>query len=228
MPARRPGAAARSAARPDAREAMILVAERLFAERGIGDVSLREIGAAAGQRNNGAAQYHFGSKRGLVDAIIEHRMQPINEQRLALLGEIDTAGRGAELRALVEVLVLPFAGFVAEHGTYWARFLAQASTEPDADPRVAIGRPEMQGFHEVTRRLERALRALPPAVRRDRLELAFTLLVHAGSRWERTAAERARGRMATALLAANLVDAIVGVLAAPVSDETRRTLRRKR
>src|SRR5439155_5960126 len=87
-------------ARPAAGEQMILAAERLFAERGIGAVSLREIGSAAGQRNNGAAQYHFGTKRGLVDAIVEYRMQPINERRVALLAEIDAAGRGSELRAL--------------------------------------------------------------------------------------------------------------------------------
>src|SRR5262249_6285400 len=104
-----PRRASGAAPRPDAREQMILAAERLFAERGIGAVSLREIGAAANQRNNGAAQYHFGTKRGLVDAIVEYRMRPINERRLALLDEADAAGRGADLRALVEVLVFPFA-----------------------------------------------------------------------------------------------------------------------
>src|ERR1051326_9079064 len=91
------------------RLAMILAAERLFAERGIAAVSLREIGAAAGQRNNSAAQYHFGSKQGLVDAVVEHRMGPINERRLALLADLDTSGRGSDLRALVEALVEPFA-----------------------------------------------------------------------------------------------------------------------
>ncbi len=59
--------------RPPAREQMILAAERLIAERGIDAVSLREIGATAGQRNNSAAQYHFGTKEGLVAAIYEYR-----------------------------------------------------------------------------------------------------------------------------------------------------------
>ena len=52
-----------------AREAMIRAAERLFSERGIEAVSLREVGAVAGQRNNSAAQYHFGTREGLVDAV---------------------------------------------------------------------------------------------------------------------------------------------------------------
>ena len=73
---------------------MIEVAERLFAERGLNGVSLREIGAAAGQRNTAAARYHFGTKTALVDAIFEHRMTPINAQRVAMLKELDRTGRG--------------------------------------------------------------------------------------------------------------------------------------
>ena len=57
----------------DARLRMLVAAERLFAERGIGAVSLREIGAAAGQRNNSAAQYHFGTRQNLVAAILDLR-----------------------------------------------------------------------------------------------------------------------------------------------------------
>jgi AcrR family transcriptional regulator len=37
---------------PTTRERLLVTAERLFAERGVAGVSLREIGAAAGQRNN--------------------------------------------------------------------------------------------------------------------------------------------------------------------------------
>uniref|UniRef100_UPI0035C6F61D TetR family transcriptional regulator n=5 Tax=Nocardia seriolae TaxID=37332 RepID=UPI0035C6F61D len=49
----------------DARERIILAAEQLIAERGPA-VPLRDIAAAAGQRNNSAIQYHFGSRDGLV------------------------------------------------------------------------------------------------------------------------------------------------------------------
>ena len=44
------------------REELILAAERLFSEFGIDAVSLRQINAAAGQRNSSAAHYQFGSK----------------------------------------------------------------------------------------------------------------------------------------------------------------------
>jgi AcrR family transcriptional regulator len=218
----------RMAPRRDAREQMILAAERLFAERGIGAVSLREIGAAAGQRNNGAAQYHFGTKRGLVDAIVALRMAPIDRRRQAFLAELDAAGRGGELRAMVEALVLPFADFVAGHETHWARFLAQVAAEPDLGLRGLVERPETRGLRKVTRRLEAALGILPPRVRRHRLELAQTLVLHAGSAWERAAAGGAGGPRAHAPLARDLVDAIVGLLAAPATPPMPASPRRPR
>ena len=57
-----------------AREQMIDAAERLASERGLGAMSLRDVMAEAGQRNKSAAQYHFGSREGLVEAVIEARM----------------------------------------------------------------------------------------------------------------------------------------------------------
>ena len=62
---------------------LIETAERLFAERGVNGVSLREIGAEAGQRNTGAVRYHLGSKEQLVSAVFEHRMVPINARARA-------------------------------------------------------------------------------------------------------------------------------------------------
>ena len=52
----------------DSKTAILTAAERMIAERGV-DVPLREIGAAADQRNNSAVQYHFKTRAGLVEAI---------------------------------------------------------------------------------------------------------------------------------------------------------------
>lgn len=45
------------------REALLTAAERLFAERGVQAVAHRQISVAAGQRNQAAVNYHFGSPR---------------------------------------------------------------------------------------------------------------------------------------------------------------------
>ncbi|MFP3986194.1 hypothetical protein U9R90_01540 [Streptomyces sp. E11-3] len=58
-----------------------------------------EIGAAADQRNTGAVRCHFHSKKGLLDAVFAHRMEPASMLRQQMLTEFDRAGRGADPRA---------------------------------------------------------------------------------------------------------------------------------
>src|SRR4051795_6542335 len=95
----------------DTRTALVETAERLFAERGIESVSLRDVCAAAGQRNHSAAQYHFGDRAGLVAAVYDHRMAIVNERRHALLdGLTDDGGVVGMVGAVVE----PLAAVVAE------------------------------------------------------------------------------------------------------------------
>ena len=109
----------------DARSALIETAERLFAERGVEAVSLRDVSAAAGQRNHSAAQYHFGDRAGLIAAVYEARMSVVNERRLGLLAQLDERGPCADLTALVEVFVAPLVGVVAETAGWYGRFVAQ-------------------------------------------------------------------------------------------------------
>src|SRR3546814_3692652 len=95
-------------------------------------MSLREVQAAAGQRNKSAAQYHFGSRAGLVEAVIANRMGPINEARLAMLAELDAGIEPPSLRDLVAVLVEPLAAAtVSRPGSTWARFLLQGAADPE-------------------------------------------------------------------------------------------------
>ena len=49
---------------------LILAAEAEFARAGIQGASLRRINALAGQRNTSAVRYHFGSREGLLEALI--------------------------------------------------------------------------------------------------------------------------------------------------------------
>src|SRR5690554_3230602 len=65
---------------PSARK-IIIAAQRLFAERGIDGISLREIASSAGHANNSAVQYHFQSKEGLIQAIFELRVPFLEETR---------------------------------------------------------------------------------------------------------------------------------------------------
>jgi len=63
------------------------MAERLFGENGFEAVSLREVTREAGA-NVASVNYYFGSKEGLIDAIILNHIKPCCEERLRMLEEL--------------------------------------------------------------------------------------------------------------------------------------------
>jgi AcrR family transcriptional regulator len=218
---REPGAAAR--------QAMIEVAERLYAERGINGVSLREIGAAAGQRNTAAARYHFGTKQGLVDAVFERRMVPINARRLALLDELDAEGRGHDLPGLAEAFLLPLAEELGEVGrpSFYLRFATQAGYVDGAAPTDLARQSWTRGILEVRDRFDDVLAAagLPDEIRADRWTLFSGHFAHALAGRELLQQEgRLAGLSDRGVFLAGLLDTGVALAAAPLSDRTRSLL----
>jgi AcrR family transcriptional regulator len=89
----------------DRTRALILdAAERLYAERGFGDVTLRDIVAAAGV-NLAAVNYHFGSKDELIAELFATRGIATNRERLAELKAAEAVGGGrADVRAILRAL----------------------------------------------------------------------------------------------------------------------------
>ncbi|WP_254699108.1 TetR/AcrR family transcriptional regulator [Rhodococcus sp. SGAir0479] len=163
----------------NAKTAMIEVAERMFAERGIDGVSMRDVAAAAGQRNNSAVQYHFGGRDGLVLEVFRRRMREINRSRAAFLARLDAEGRGHDVRGLVEAVVVPLADYLRTSGTdsYYAQFIARVS------PSVDIVNSDLSDVTEVSRevstRLMRALEHLPRRVAVIRVDLMLNMAVSA-------------------------------------------------
>lgn len=62
----------RSSAADRTRTSIVAAALKLFARRGVGSVSLREIVVKAGQGNQSAIHYHFKDKAGLIAAVLQH------------------------------------------------------------------------------------------------------------------------------------------------------------
>ncbi|HKY40804.1 MAG TPA: helix-turn-helix domain-containing protein [Polyangiaceae bacterium] len=90
----------------DTRLALMRAAEQLFAQQGVDRVSLREIAIAAGQRNVSAATYHFGSKRELIEAILERHSRPIQNDWVNAL-KAESPEHKLMLPELAELLVRP-------------------------------------------------------------------------------------------------------------------------
>jgi AcrR family transcriptional regulator len=195
---------------------LILAAERLFAERGIEGVSLRQVNQAANQKNISAAHYHFGSREGLVEAVLMYRLPQLDERRGALLRRA-TARR--DLRFYLEAFISPL---IAElqprpEGNYYIRFMQQYERYVG---NYEFARQISPAGVEIYDGLERLLAYLPPDIRRLRI-LYLINMIHSVLA---TAEERlGTGRVThadIALTAANLMDMVAAALTAPLSAET--------
>lgn len=90
----------------DPKEALLRAGEQLFARDGVHRAQVKELNALAGQRNVSALHYHFGSREGLLQAIVERHSSVVDGQRGALLAAV---GDAAPLDRLVGVIVAPLA-----------------------------------------------------------------------------------------------------------------------
>jgi AcrR family transcriptional regulator len=196
----------------ETREALLRAAERLFAERGYFQTTTKEIVAAAGQANNSALSYHFGSREGLLREILRRHDEQVDEERGRLL---DGMGEQATTRDLAGVLLRPYARPLAEpSGRDFLRIVAQLA---EAFPTWHSD-PEFEGPH-LRRALELLLarpRTLPADIREARVVSLISLLTAAMA--ERAAHIEA-GRplpLDEPTFLANLADMIVGLLEAPL------------
>jgi AcrR family transcriptional regulator len=89
------------------RTAILAAAERLYADRGFGDVTLRDIVAEANV-NLAAVNYHFGSKDELIAELFVTRSLALNRERLGELKEAELSGGGtADIADILRALVGP-------------------------------------------------------------------------------------------------------------------------
>jgi AcrR family transcriptional regulator len=89
------------------RSAILAAAERLYADRGFGDVTLRDIVAAANV-NLAAVNYHFGSKDELIAELFVTRSLALNRERLRELKAAEEEGGGtADIADILRALVGP-------------------------------------------------------------------------------------------------------------------------
>src|SRR6478672_11223617 len=114
------------------RTSILAAAERLYAERGFGDVTLRDIVAEAGV-NLAAVNYHFGSKDELIAELFVTRSIATNRERLRELKAAEEEGGGrAPIEVILHALVGPtLRGCLGPENqrSTAARFMIRASIE---------------------------------------------------------------------------------------------------
>ena len=120
------------------RAAILIAAERLYADRGFADVTLRDIVAAA-DVNLAAVNYHFGSKDELIAELFVTRSLALNRERLSELRAAEDRGGGrADISEVLRALVGPsLRGCLGpdRQRSAAARFMIRASIESVAPIR---------------------------------------------------------------------------------------------
>ena len=111
------------------RTRLVEVSERLFAEFGVGSVSIREINRAAGVAPS-AVHYHFGSKESLLDAVLSQH----NDVMDADMAEASTwTADGAEpptAAGIIRITAAPMVTVLMRdpvRGTRWLKIMANVS-----------------------------------------------------------------------------------------------------
>uniref|UniRef100_UPI00351B6B04 TetR/AcrR family transcriptional regulator n=1 Tax=Endozoicomonas sp. Mp262 TaxID=2919499 RepID=UPI00351B6B04 len=85
-------------------ERILDAAELLFAEQGFSETSLRSITSKANV-NLAAVNYHFGSKKALIQAVFSRYLDPFAENMAKALDDFGGTGRDSDLEAALHLLV---------------------------------------------------------------------------------------------------------------------------
>jgi AcrR family transcriptional regulator len=161
-PPRRSGARSRPT-----RERILDAAERLFAQRGFHGVSIRDITGAAGV-DVALANYHFGSKQGLLEAVFVRRAEDLNSERLARLDAVIAGARGKppQLEEIIDAFTYPLLDRSTRGSAGWKSYfalIAAINNSPEFGGALMTRTfgPVVQRFIEAIRR------ALPDCDERD-------------------------------------------------------------
>jgi AcrR family transcriptional regulator len=116
------------------RERILDTAERLFMEHGYDGTSMRVVTGEAGV-NLAAANYHFGSKEELMQAVLKRRLAVINQERLRVLDEAEARAGGRPLKPSVIIdcffgTLLRVAAGQKAGGETFLRLLGRTITDP--------------------------------------------------------------------------------------------------
>lgn len=145
---------------------------RLFAEQGVDAAKTRDIVWLAGQGNDSAITYHFGSRRGLLEAILQAGMDRMEPVRAAA----DLAA--ADVPEIVAAIVAPIAAELrTDEGRHFLRVVAQVAGQAGVRTRES---PAFLAGTEISRQLsvlEKALMArLPEPVALERVAALIAFL----------------------------------------------------
>ena len=148
------------------KERILDAAESLFMEHGFEATGLRQITTEAGV-NLAAVHYHFGSKEDLFEAVLTRRLDPMNQERVELLDQLEQkSGRTpADCEAIIGAMILPALKLARDRrrgGKNFLRLTGRAYADPAPFIRQFLSRQYAPMIARFKVAFARALPQLPP------------------------------------------------------------------
>ncbi|NIB42648.1 TetR/AcrR family transcriptional regulator [Pseudomaricurvus alkylphenolicus] len=208
----------------DRRNALILKAQELFARKGIDAVSLNEINKAAGQKNTSAMHYHFGSKQGLLDAVIYEHYGPIDNDINSRLDQFDALPVEQQTaRLITEAVLLPFVEQLeTPQGVDYLVIVGQVFLK--SSDMILKGHPDAidKARQRAFERMNRFTGELPEQVLEARQVMYGNLMMQSLAIYARAVLDGNEHPFGGKdLFISNLTDTLVAALTAPLSEETK-------
>ncbi|WCO66998.1 TetR family transcriptional regulator [Iamia majanohamensis] len=201
----------------ETRRKLLDAATRAFADRGVAEASLIDITRQAGQRNRAALRYHFGSRDGVLCAVLERHVELLHRREGELLA-IARAAPDDAVAPVVEAVVRPAVELAATgwRGRCALVILAQLVEEDQEalDPRVRDVLARTGGY-EVYALLAERMAPVGDAVRAERFALVTSFILRAVADRARAEERPAPGRPQLPLDA--FTDELVTLVTAMVS-----------
>ncbi len=208
--------------------ALMDAAEALIAERGLENVSIRAIVAKAGQKNESALQYHFKSFQGLIVAIHKRRSTETQARRAELYAKLLAETPEPDLRQLCLLMVQPSFDLACASVSF-RRYVKAFGHELALSETSALALATTHGGggesgQQLGLLLKGALPQLSMDAFRRRMETAVRLC--SASMYHQARQKTAFRGAEADLFLHSLVDALVGLLSAPESKESRALARK--
>ncbi|EEF62720.1 TetR/AcrR family transcriptional regulator [Pedosphaera parvula] len=151
----------------ETRKRVLDTAERLFAEKGLEAVSVRDITQAA-EVNLGAINYHFGTKEALIAEVFERRLTPLNRARLAQLDVLEkaTGRKPLKVEEVLDSFIRPAfeqAQNPEQGGLNFCKLMGRCLAEPN----VNLEKFMLKQFQPLMERFDAAMKRAVPSLAGD-------------------------------------------------------------
>lgn len=211
----------------ETRQRLVEAATSVFAEDGVFSGSLVEITRRAGQRNRGAVHYHFGSREGLLVAVLHQHVAFLAAREGELLAVARTTP-AHDLGSVLEAIVRP-AVELAETGPSGRQYLVivgQLVEEFDRLDEAVAAELSATGGYAVYELLAQRMPPLDEAMHNERLALITGFILRsvadrarASERTKSQGTQPGRTQLPTERFVRNLVTMAAGMATASPIDE---------